>query len=188
MKLRDAIESRNDCKRYDSKKVDWRKVIRAIDAARFAPAAGNYYSARFILIDDEDVIAKLARSSQQAFIGGAKMCVVVTSDNKNLVRAYAERGDMYSRQHVGAAIENFLLALEEEKLVTSWVWYFVDEQVRRALDIPESVSVEGIFPIGKATKVRVKEKRSVKLDNILYFGKYGEKKMRGKVIVGRDAI
>lgn len=186
MKLKSAIESRCDIKHYDLKKPNWRKVVRAIDAARFAPAAGNYYSARFILVDDEDVIAKLAEASQQNFISGAKMVVVVVSDEKGLVRAYGERGSRYSRQHVGAAIENFLLALEEEKLATSWVWYFVDEQVRDILDIPENVKVEGIFPIGGMKKITRKVKRSAELDNVLFFGKYGNKKMVGKTVVGRE--
>lgn len=177
MKLRDAIENYNNIKRFDLKKPDWRAVVRAIDFARFAPAAGNYYSARFILVSDENVISKLAEASQQAFVGKAKTVVVVVSDTKGLVRAYGERGERYSRQHAGAAIENFLLGLEEEKLVTSWVWYFVDDQVRRILNIPEDVKVEGIFPVGKKTKIRVSEKRSAKLDNVLFFGKYGEKKM-----------
>jgi nitroreductase len=85
-------------------------------------------------------------------------------------------------------IENFLLGLEEEGLVTSWVWYFVDEQVRRILGIPASVKVEGIFPIGKKTKISEKDKRNVKLDNILYFGKYGEVKMVGDIKHSRDSV
>lgn len=177
MDLKKAVEKRADAKVFDFKKVDWRKVVRAIDFARFAPAAGNYFSTRFILVTDEDVIAKLAEASQQPFVGRAKTCVVVVSDNKGLVRAYADRGEQYSRQHAGAAIENFLLGLENEKLITSWVWYFVDDQVRQILDIPESVVVEGIFPIGAKAKVTRVEKRTARLDNILFFGKYGEKKM-----------
>lgn len=188
MDLRGAVENRNDVKYFDLKKPDWRAVIRAIDFARFAPAAGNYYSARFIVIQDEDVIAKLARSSQQGFIARAKICVVVVSDDKGLVRAYGERGEMYSRQHVGAAIENFLLGLQSEKLVTSWVWYFVDEQVRRILGIPGDVKVEGIFPIGKRGRMRVIEKRSAKLDNILFFEEYGRKKLVRDVVVGREVV
>ena len=188
MKLKDAIENRGDVKRFDLKAPDWRAVVRAIDAARFAPSAGNHFSARFIIVSDEKVIEKLADACQQSFVGKAKSVVVVGSDDKAVVRGYGERGEMYGRQHSGAAIENFLLALEEEKLVTSWVWYFVDDQVRRVLGIPESVKVEGIFPIGKITKVSEREKRVVKLENVLFFGKYGEKKMVGMTKKSRDAI
>lgn len=188
MKLRDVIESRTDVKRFDLKVPDWRKVVRAIDAARFGSSAGNHFATRFILISDEDVISKLAESSQQSFIGKAKMAVVVVSDASSLIRSYGERGDRYCRLQAGVAIQNFLLALEEEKLVTSWVWYFVDEQVKNILGIPEGVKVEGIFPVGKKTKVAGVKKRNIELDNVLFFGKYGEKKMVPMTKKSRDAI
>jgi len=188
MKLRDAIEGRVDVKRFDLKAPDWRKVVRAIDAARFAPTAGNHFSARFILVRNEDAIGKLAAASQQSFVGKAKMAVVVVSDDSGLVRSYGDRGEGYGRRHCGAAIENFLLALEAEGLVTSWVWHFVEEQVRRVLGVPDGVKVEGIFPIGGKTKVASREKRNVELENILFFGKYGERKMEPKVEVGRGAV
>lgn len=189
MKLKSAIERRTDCKIYDLKKrPDWRRIIRAINSARFAPCAGNHFSVKFIVIDDEEIIEKLADASQQSFIGKAKSCVVVVSDDKGLIRSYGERGAVYARQHSGAVIENFLLALEEEKLVTSWVWYFVDEQVRSILDIPENVKVEGIFPIGVKAKVSRLEKRVPELDRILFFEKYGEKKKAKRVVVGRDVV
>ena len=188
MKLRDAIEARTDVKRYDLGKPNWRKVVRAIDAARFGTSAGNHFATRFILVSDEDVIRKLGEASQQPFVGKAKMAVVVVSDPSSLIRSYDERGDKYCRLQAGVAIQNFLLALEEENLVTSWVWYFDDSYVKRILSIPDGVKVEGIFPVGGRTKVAGQEKRSVKLDNILFFGKYGEKKMVGSVKHTRDAI
>ena len=188
MKLKDAIENRVDVKRFDLKKPDWRKIIRAIDFARFGSSAGNNFSVRFILVTDEDVISKLADASQQSFIGKAKSVVVVASDPASLVRSYEERGVKYCRLQAGVAIQNFLLGLEEEKLVTSWVWYFEDEQVKRVLGIPESVNVEGIFPVGAQTKVSGKAKRNVKLENVLFFGKYGEKKMVPMTKKTRDAI
>jgi nitroreductase len=189
MKLRDAIEKRTDVKRFDLKAVDWRKIVRSIDAARFGTSAGNHFATRFILVSDEDVIAELASASQQSFVKKAKSVVVVVSDPSSLIRSYDDRGDKYCRLQAGVAIQNFLLALEANKLVTSWVWYFVDEQVKRILDIPEKANVEGIFPIGNKSKVVSHEKkREVKLDNIMFFGKYGKKKMKPQVIVGRDAI
>ena len=130
MKLRDAIERRKDVRVYDLKAPDWRAVVRAIDAARFATSAGNHFSARFILVSDEKVIKKLTDICQQSFVGKASYLVVAVSDPSGLIRSYGERGEGYCAKQIGSAVQNFLLALEEEKLVTSWVWYFDDEQVK----------------------------------------------------------
>ncbi len=188
MKLRDAVEGRRDVKRWDLKKPDWRAIVRAIDFARFSTSAGNHFAIRFILVSDEAVIEKIAVSSQQDFIRKAKFLVVVVSDPSSLIRSYGDRASKYCELQAGAAIQNFLLGLEEEKLVTSWVWYYEDSQIRKILGIPEGASVQGIFPVGINSKVRLPEKRDVKLDNIMFFGKYGNKKMVPDVVVGQDVV
>ena len=177
MQLQDAIKKRKSVRRYFDKKPDWRKIIRAIDMARFAPSAGNQFVLKFILVSDEKKITKLAEATQQDFIGTAKYVVVAVSDDSKLVRSYGDRGIRYASQQAGAAIENFLLALTEQGLVTTWVGYFYDEQVKDILGIPENLSVEGIFPIGKETKIKTSERRKVELENILYFNKWKNKKM-----------
>ena len=188
MQLKDAIEQRRSVKRFHHLKPNWRKIIRAIDAARFAPSAGNKFVIKFILVSDEEKIVKLAEASQQDFVGTAKYVVVVVSDDSGLVQSYDERGVRYAAQQSGAAIENFLLALTEQKLVTTWVGYFYDNQVKRILDIPKGLHIEALFPIGKETKIKTKEKRKMDLDKILYFNKFGNKKMIGEIKLGRSAV
>jgi predicted oxidoreductase (fatty acid repression mutant protein) len=56
------------------------------------------------------------------------------------------------------------------------VGHFVDEQIKSALDIPKDIQVEAIFPVGYALK-KPESKRIIELDNVLYFNKYGNKKM-----------
>ena len=177
MQLQDAIKKRKSVRRYFNKKPDWRKIIRAIDMARFAPSAGNQFSLKFILVSDEKKITKLSEATQQDFVGTAKYIVVAVSDNSKLVRSYGDKGLRYAPQQAGAAIENFLLALTEQGLATTWVGYFYDEQVKDILSIPEDLSVEGIFPIGKETKVKTSEKPKTDLENLLYFNKWKNKKM-----------
>ena len=188
MQLKNAIESRKSVKRFSHKKPDWRKVLRAIDVARFAPSAGNQLVTKFIVVQDEKKISAISDATQQDFVGTAKILVVVVSDDSSLVRSYDERGVRYCAQQSGAAIQNFLLALTEQKLMTTWVGHFVDEQVRRVLDIPEGLYIEAVFPIGIETAVKSKESRKVKLDNVVYFDKFGEKKMVGMTKHSRDAI
>lgn len=188
MQLKDAIESRKSVKRFSHKKPDWKKIIEAINYARFAPSAGNSFVTRFILVDDEKKIAELAASSQQEFVGTAQYIVVVVSDEYGLVRDYDERGRRYCSQQSGAAIQNFLLALTEQKLVTTWVGYFYEEQVRRTLDIPLSFNVEAMFPIGLPTKLPSKTARKMKLDDVIFFNKWNNRNMVPNIKFSQDAL
>lgn len=171
------------------KKPDWRKIIRAIDAARFAPSAGGQFALKFILISDEKKIVELAKASQQNYVGTAKYVVVAVSDDSKLVRSYGDPGVRYASQQAGAAIENFLLVLTEEGLVTSWVGHLYEDQVKSVLEIPEDQTVEAIFPIGNETKVKGRERNAKpELDNILYFDKWKNKTMTPKSKVSIGAV
>jgi len=189
MDLKTAIKGRKSVRRYMDKKPDWRKIIRAIEAARFAPSAGGQFALKFILVSDEKKIVELAAAAQQDFVGTAKYVVVAVSDDSKLVKSYGDKGVRYSSLQAGAALENFWLALTEQGLVTTWVGHFYEDQVKSALSVPDELSVEAIFPIGKETKVKGSERLAKPdLENIIYFDKWKNKKMTPQERVSFDAI
>jgi len=178
MDLTKTIQARKSVRKFNKKKPDWRKIIECIDVVRFAPMAGNNYTLKFILVDDEDKIKKLSEACQQDFISQAKYVVVACSNPSRAINAYGEPGKTWARQQAGAAIENFLLKITDAGLSTCWVGYFVEEQIKKLFDVPAEANVEAVFPIGfEAEKIRTR-KLKIDLDRILYFNKYGEKKMK----------
>lgn len=177
MGVEKLIKARRSIRKFKSTKPDWREIIECIDSTRYAPMAGNNFSLKFILVEDENKIQQLAEASQQDFVADTKYVVVVCTTPGRTETAYGDRGSKYLKQQAGAAIQNFLLKLTECKLATCWVGHFVDEQVKDALNIPDEIQVEAMFPIGYPLE-KPKEKRYIELDNILYFNKYGNKKMK----------
>jgi len=173
MKLKDALEGRRSVRRFHHKKPDWRKILRALDAVRFISTARNHFVTKFILVSEERKLKELAAASQQKFVEGAKYIVVAVSDDSDMVKDFGEKGVRYTAQQAGAAIQNFLLALTEQKLVTTWVGHFYEEQVRRTLLIPEGLKIEAMFPIGTETKVKTIPKPKIKLEHVVYFEKWG---------------
>jgi len=183
MELDKAIQSRKSVKKYSSKKPDWRDIIECIDACRFTPMAGNIYSLKFIIVSNKTKINKLAEASQQDFISNAQYVVVVCSETLKTLNSYEKRGEIYLRQQAGAAIQNFLLSVEQKGLSTCWVGHFIEYLIKETLKIPEGVNVEAIFPIGYELKmkgVQTRKKTKIDLDKVLYFEKYKEKQMKKK--------
>jgi len=178
MDLDGAIQKRHSVRKFTNEKPDWRDIIECIDAARYAPMAGNNFTLKFIVVEDSKKIQKLAEAAQQPFVAKAHYVVVVCSNPKRTVNAYEERGKMYCRQQAGAAIQNFLLKIEEKGLATCWVGAFVDYLVKDALAIPEGIDVEAMFPIGYEFDKKKTRRLKIDIDRILYFHKYKNKKMR----------
>ena len=176
MQLDKVIDGRCSVRKFKEKKPKWRDIIKAVDAGRKAPLAGNIPTLKFIIVSEPILIAKLAEASQQNFIANAPYVVVVCSDILNTIRSYDERGRRYAYQQAGAAIENFLLKITELGLSTCWVGAFVDEHVKQTLKIPELVQVEALFPIGYAMR-REKQKIKPGLDRVLRFNYWKQKTM-----------
>ncbi len=177
MELQKAIKKRKSVRKFKTKKPDWRDIIECIDSARYAPMAGNLFTPRFILIDDKSTIQKLAEAAQQDFIAEAKYVVIVCSSKEKTINSFGERAEIYVRQQTGAAIQNFLLSLEEKGLATCWIGHFVEEQVKRVAKIPDNVQVEAFFPIGYAYS-DAKGRKKVMIDDVLYFHNYKNKRMK----------
>ncbi|MFH1500585.1 MAG: nitroreductase family protein [archaeon] len=180
MDLDSTIKERHSVRRFMStKKPNWQDILEAIEAARKAPLAGNIPSLKFIIVNEPERIAKLAEASQQDFIADCAYIVVVCSKGDQCERSYGERAKRYCKQQAGAAIENFLLKITDLGLATCWVGAFADHMIKHALQIPEEVEVEAIFPIGYEKKPVGQQRKKLDLQSCLYFNVWKNKYMAG---------
>lgn len=177
MQLDDAIKERKSAKKFSSKKPDWRDVIECIDAARYAPRAGGHTAIKFIFVSDKEKINKIAEAAQQDFISQAHYVVVAFSTPRITINSFGKRGEIYIRQQAGAAIQNFLLKAEEKKLAACWVGHLVDEQIKREFRIPDAAFIEAVLPVGYEFE-KTKPSKKTSMDGILYFDRFGKKRMR----------
>ncbi|MFH1503459.1 MAG: nitroreductase family protein [Candidatus Diapherotrites archaeon] len=176
MDLDKTIHERRSIRKFKSNQPDWRDILECIDTIRYAPMAGNNFSLKVILVDEENKIREMAEAAQQPFVSQAKYVVVVCTTPTRTEISFGERGKNYLKQQAGAAIQNFLLKITEKRLATCWIGHFAEEQVKRILNIPEEVHIEALLPVGYAYK-KPEPKRRIDLDNFLYFNEYGKKKM-----------
>ncbi len=174
MELDKVIKERHCVRRFKSAKPDYAKILEAVDAARKVPLAGNIPSLKFMLVTDKDKINELAQAATQDFVSSVHYVLVVCSNSTNCVRSYGDRGELYTLQQAGAAIQNFLLKLTDLKLSTCWVGAFSDKTVKRVLKIPYHVRVEGLFPIG-VEMGKGKQRTKPSLDSSIYFNTWGTK-------------
>ena len=185
MDLSEAIKSRKSVKRFSDKKPDWRKILQAIDYARFAPMAGNIFTLKLILVSDEKIIEKIKNAAQQDFVR-APYVLVVTSNRERVKKMYDLSDKGFAQQQAGAAIQNILLGFTEKGIATCWVGFFDDDIIREVLEIPKNQTIEAIFPLGIETKVKTNPKEKPDLENIIYFDKFGNKIMQPETRVRHE--
>ena len=178
MDLDKAIRERHSARRFKTKSPNWRDIIKAIDAARLAPTAGNIPTVKFILITDEEKIKKLAQACQQDFLEEVEYVLAVCTDSAQCERSYGERAKKYSAQQAGASIQNFLLKITDLDLATCWIGAFSDDEVKRILQIPENIEIEALFPIGYEMPKKSRQRPKSILDQCLFFNTWKNKYMQ----------
>jgi len=81
MELSDAILSRVSVRKWQDKKVEREKIIKVLEAARRAPSWGNLQPWRFIVMEDEETIAKLAKASGgQRAVAAAPVIIICAGE------------------------------------------------------------------------------------------------------------
>jgi len=186
MDLKEAITSRKSTRKFDGKPANWKKVIQAIDIARFAPMAGNMNVTHFILVEDKDSINKIAEASQQGFVADAGMLIVVVSNREKVKKMFDANEKGFAQQQAGAIIQNLLLALTEKKIDSCWVGFFDDGIIKSALKIPANEDIEAVIAVGTGAKLRKEPSKKPELQNMVFFEKYGTKKKDPEIFVRHD--
>ena len=160
----EAIKKRRSVRAYADEKVSEEDIERLIDAARWAPSAGNIQPWEFVVVKDVETKRKLSEAAlNQTFIEKAPVVIVVCADLNRSSRGYGSRGEhLYSLQDTAAATENILLAAQELGLATCWVGSFRDKEVAKAVKAPRNLKPVAVVTVGHpAERPLAPPKRSV---------------------------
>ena len=150
MDVFEAIKGRRSIRAYRDMDVSQEIVEKLIEAARWAPSAGNIQPWEFIIVRNPETKRRLAEAAlRQSFIEEAPVVIVVCADEERSARGYGTRGrTLYCIQDTAAAIQNIHLAAYALGLGTCWVGAFIEDEARKILNIPEGVRPVAIIPVG----------------------------------------
>ena len=150
MNVFDAIKKRRSIRVYTNENISKQNIDQLIEAARWAPSAGNTQPLELVIVKNAEIKHKLSKAAlNQSFIEEAPLVMVVCADITRSYRAYGNRGkNLYSIQDIAAAIENILLAAQELGLATCWVGAFQENEVSKTVRAPKNIKPLAIIPIG----------------------------------------
>lgn len=187
MEFDDVIERRKSVRSFKDKKPDWRRAIDAIDSACKGPFADGINHMKFLIIEEQQTIDKVAEAAEQNWISEAPMLIVVCSDDSNLESMHGEKGRVYSRQQSGSAISTLMLKLSDLNIDSCWVGSFSDETVKQLLGIPGHIQIEAIIPVGYE-KEKSKKKKKKALENVMFWESWDQTKRPSLLKEAPDSI
>lgn len=165
MNTMECIKSRTSIRKYRKDSVPEKLILELIDAARHAPSSGNVQDWEFIAVTNTQTKEKLAEASYgQKFMREAPVVIAVCTDTEAISSAYGERGsNLYCVQNTAAAIQNMLLAANENGLGSCWVGAFSESDVKGILILPTKIRPLALITLGyPAESAKKKARREIK--------------------------
>jgi len=155
-KMLDLIRKRQSDRRYLDQPVEPEKLDRILEAGRLSPSACNAQPWKFIVVDDRNLIQKLADAASakilgmNSFVAQAPVNIVIVREKANLSSRIGStiKNKDYSLIDTGIAAENICLQATAEGLGSCMIGWFDETMVRKILGIPAVKRVELIITIG----------------------------------------
>ncbi len=146
MDVSEAIRTRRSIRKYRSKSVAKKKLMRILESVRLSPSAVNFQPWTFIAITDPEMKQKLRPAYGGDWLISAPVIIVACA---LLDKAWTKfDGEEYWKVDVAIAMQTLVLAAWEEGLGTCWIGAFNEEEAKKALDIPPNVRIVAMTPLG----------------------------------------
>ena len=143
------IRSRRVCRSFTDEPVDEQDLRVLLEAARWAPSAGNRRINKFVVIRDPEKI-QLVRQVSPGMLGRPTALIVICTD----LRKAAQEGIKLDQDQrntwidVGAAAQNIMLAAHALGLGSCPLTSFSLEGVRAVLELPDYLIPDYIVQLG----------------------------------------
>jgi len=186
MEFNSLIQLRQSVRKYADKPVEKEKLIACIEAARLAPSASNSQPWTFVLVDEKQLLGKVAKETFgplgtfNKFVPEAPAILVMVLEKPKLITDIGGRlkKKEYPLIDIGITAEHFCLQAAELELGTCMLGWFNEPKIKELLHIPVEKTIGLLITIGYAPDDYTQRKKIRKpLNEVLRLNGYGNVKI-----------
>ena len=160
MEVFEAILKRRSIRKYLDKLIEEEKIIKILEAARWAPSGGNRQPWRFIIIKNKERRIKLSEIAyNQKFVKEAPLVIAICN----------KKGE--SLANIGLSMQNICLEAFDIGLGSCIIGWFNKEEARKFFNIPEDYEICYLITIGYPAEKPTSNRK--KLEEIVYEEEWG---------------
>ncbi len=150
MDFTQLIKTRRSIRTFKADPIPQDTLDLLLEAARWAPSAGNLQPWHFLVIKNEKLRHRLASESfGLTWLSTAPVIIVVCALPEKSAQRYGERGrTLYCLQDTAAAVQNILLAARSCGLGSCWVGAFDEAMCGEILKLPQNMRPVAMIPLG----------------------------------------
>jgi len=149
MEFVELIKMRHSCRDFSSEPLPLEVLGQILEAGRIAPSAQNRQPWRYKIIDDAELIRKIAFhsfiGSTNYFIKDAPVVIVACADTKSSLR-YNQQD--YYLVDVAMSFHQMMLAGWNLGVGSCWIAGFNENTLKKQFSLPEHMRIVGFSPFG----------------------------------------
>lgn len=148
---------------------DLKKIVQA---GIQAPSAKNEQTTSFVIVDDPDLLARIARLVDRPICRTARAMIACVADPRPVLEEIS-----FAVEDCAAAVENMLLAITALGYASVWIegpLRFDDRsaQIGRLLGVPADKTVRVLLPLGVPAQAG-RQKEKLPFERRAWFNQYG---------------
>lgn len=171
--MKELMQKRRSIRKYTEATIEKEKIEQLIRAVMFAPTSRNTKAWEFILVDDKEILGKLAAAKKGAhFLASATLGIVILAD--------PGKSDVWIED---ASIAAIVLQLQAQDLGLGSCWIQIRERmyeegvsagnyVKEILSIPDNLQVEAIVSLGYPAETRPEHTDNDLIMDKIHWNKY----------------
>lgn len=146
----ELAKERYSVRSYQSRAVEEEKIAKILEAAKVAPTACNNQPQKIYVVRSEAARSKLASLTPCTF--DAPVVFVVGYEESRSAKGMIHAGHDFGDTDAAIVCTHMMLEARELGLGSCYVGYFREKDVAAALQIPESVHLRALLPVGYAAE------------------------------------
>jgi len=161
-----TILTKLDVRQFAPKKVPAEVKLKVLEAARASGTGNNRQEWRFILVQEKEMLKRLAEDSTSGgWVAGANFAVIVA----------AAPTPSFHLIDAGRAVQNMELAAWDQGVISGIYTGVNDEKMSKDFAIPSPLKPLGVVGFGYPVKKIVGKKNRMPLSELAFIDKLGNK-------------
>lgn len=162
MEVLEAIKNRVSIRKYKKDSIEKEKLEKLLQAAILAPTAANKQRFKYVIVDHNEIKARLAVACNgQAFVSTAS----------HVIAGVVDQDWKWNQVDLAITFEHIVLEATELGLGTCWIGAFKEDEVKSVLNIPADKKVVALLTIGYPDESPDHTPRK-KLEELISYNKY----------------
>ncbi|KPJ86507.1 MAG: hypothetical protein AMS17_12280 [Spirochaetes bacterium DG_61] len=162
-----VIKNRRSIRSHTDKPISESDIVKLIDAANWAPSAGNVYPWNIVIVQDKKLIRKIQAVSP-GMLGTPTALIILCIDREKAFKRVGTKGkEILCIMDITHAAQNICLEATELDIGTCCIMSFNPDAVAELLTLPKQFSADYIISLGYTAGKPVSSKKRAVEETIL---------------------